>query len=77
MDDPMRGVDVATKHEVYRIIRDETAQGRAFVWYSTEMDEMQLCDRVYVFREREIVAELGGADISEEAIIAASFRGAA
>ena len=77
MDDPMRGVDVGTKQEVYRIIRAEADAGRTFVWYSTEMEEMSLCDRVYVFREGAIVEELVGAAISEQAILAASFTGAA
>ena len=77
MDDPMRGVDVGTKQEVYRIIRAEADAGRTFVWYSTEMEEMSLCDRVYVFREGAIVQELVGAAISEQAILAASFTGAA
>lgn len=77
MDDPMRGVDIGTKQEVYRIIRDEADHGRTFVWYSTEMEEMGLCDRVYVFREGAIVAELAGDEISEHAILAASFKGAA
>ncbi len=77
MDDPMRGVDVGTKREVYQMIRAEAEAGRAFVWYSTELEEMELCDRVYVFREGEIVRELKGAEIAEEAILAASFRGAA
>ena len=74
MDDPMRGVDVGTKREVYAIIRAEAEAGRTFVWYSTEMDEMSLCDRVYVFREGAVVAELAGDAISENAILAASFR---
>lgn len=73
MDDPMRGVDVGTKHEVYNMIRAEAEAGRTFVWYSTEMDEMQLCDRVYVFREGVIVAELTGDAISEDTILRASF----
>jgi len=77
MDDPMRGVDVGTKQEVYDIIRAEAAGGRAFVWYSTELEEMELCDRVHVFREGAIVAELEGEAITETAILAASFRGAA
>lgn len=75
MDDPMRGVDVGTKQEVYGIIRAEAAAGRAFVWYSTEIEEMELCDRVYVFREGAAVAELVGAEITEAAILAASFAG--
>lgn len=77
MDDPMRGVDIGTKQEVYRIIRAEAEAGRTFVWYSTEMDEMGLCDRVYVFREGAIVAELTGQEISEAAILRASFKGVA
>lgn len=77
MDDPMRGVDVGTKQEVYEIIRQEAAKGRTFIWYSTEMDEVRLCDRVYVFRERVITAELAGDDVNETNIIAASFEGAA
>ncbi|MDZ4309778.1 MAG: sugar ABC transporter ATP-binding protein [Cypionkella sp.] len=77
MDDPMRGVDVGTKHEVYGMIRAEAEEGRTFVWYSTEMEEMQLCDRVYVFRNGTIVAELVGEAISEQNILRASFEGAA
>lgn len=77
MDDPMRGVDVGTKQEVYRIVRAEADAGRTFVWYSTEMEEMSLCDRVYVFREGAIVEMLVGDAISENAILAASFKGAA
>lgn len=77
MDDPMRGVDVGTKQEVYEIIRQEAAHGRTFVWYSTEMEEVCLCDRVYVFREGAIVAELAGDAVTEENILASSFTGVA
>jgi ribose transport system ATP-binding protein len=77
MDDPMRGVDIGTKQEVYAIIREEAAHGRTFIWYSTEMDEVRLCDRVYVFREGRIAAELAGDAVNETNIIAASFEGVA
>jgi ribose transport system ATP-binding protein len=75
MDDPMRGVDVGTKQEVYAMIRAEAAGGRTFVWYSTEMDEVCLCDRVYVFRNNRIVADLRGSAVTEQAILSASFAG--
>lgn len=74
MDDPMRGVDVGTKQDVYGMIRDEAAKGRTFLWYTTEMDELRNCDHVYIFREGEIVADLPRSDISERNIIQASFR---
>ena len=75
MDDPMRGVDVGTKQEVYEILRSEAAGGRTFIWYSTEMDEIRLCDRVYVFRDGKIAAELVGDGITEANVLAASFAG--
>ncbi len=74
MDDPMRGVDVGTKQDVYAMIRAEAAKGRTFLWYSTETEEVCQCDRVFVFRNHEISAELTGADITEEKILEASFE---
>lgn len=77
MDDPTRGVDIGTKQEVYSILRSEADKGRTFIWYSTEMDEICLCDRVYVFNSGVIVAELTGDQVTEKNILAASFRSAA
>ncbi len=74
MDDPMRGVDVGTKQEVYEILKDEAALGRALIWYTTETDELKHCDRVYVFREGHIVAELAGSDLTEANILSSSFE---
>src|SRR5262249_47527745 len=59
MDDPMRGVDIGTKLEVYDLIRVEARAGRTFLWYTTETDELENCDHVYVFRSGRIVADLG------------------
>ena len=74
MDDPMRGVDVGTKQEVYAMIRQEAAKGRTFLWYTTEMDELRNCDHVYVFREGAIAADLPRAKMTEERVLHASFR---
>ncbi len=73
MDDPMRGVDIGTKQEVYGMIRDEAARGRTFLWYTTEMDELDHCDHVYVFREGRIVADLPRDRLTEESVLHASF----
>ncbi|SFQ22540.1 monosaccharide ABC transporter ATP-binding protein, CUT2 family [Tranquillimonas alkanivorans] len=74
MDDPMRGVDVGTKREAYDMIRAEAEKGRTFLWYSTETEEVCRCDRVFVFRNGRISAELTGDEISEQHILAASFE---
>ncbi len=73
MDDPMRGVDIGTKQEVYSIIREEADKGRTFVWYTTEMDELKHCDHVYVFRDGRIVADLGRHEMTEAKVLQASF----
>jgi ribose transport system ATP-binding protein len=76
MDDPMRGVDVGTKREVYELLRDEAAAGRTFLWYTTELDELDHCDRVYVFRNGRIVANLDRQEVTEERVIQSSFSDA-
>jgi ribose transport system ATP-binding protein len=73
MDDPMRGVDVGTKQEVYGLIHEQAAEGRSFVWYSTEFEELTHCDRVYVFRNGVVTAELPSQDLTEQRVLQASF----
>ncbi len=74
LDDPFRGVDISTRQDTYRLIREEAAQhGRCFLWFSTDNQELEQCDRVYVLWDGTVAAELMGEQISEEQIIAASF----
>ncbi|MBB3950126.1 sugar ABC transporter ATP-binding protein [Aureimonas jatrophae] len=77
MDDPMRGVDIGTKQEVYSLIRAEAQKGRTFIWYTTEFDELKSCDHIYVFRSGRIVADLSRAELSEQRILQSSFAEAA
>jgi ribose transport system ATP-binding protein len=74
MDDPMRGVDIGTKLEIYRLLLEEAAKGRTFVWYTTENDELAYCDKTYVFRSGRVTQELSAAECTEEALLAASFE---
>jgi ribose transport system ATP-binding protein len=73
MDDPMRGVDVGTKRDVYALIAEEARSGRTFIWYTTEFDELFHCDRTYVFHNGEVVGELTRAELSEERVLNMSF----
>jgi ribose transport system ATP-binding protein len=76
MDDPMRGVDYSTKLEVYELVRAEAERGRTFLWYTTETEELQNCDRIYIFRNGAAVAELARSELTEERVIHSSFAGA-
>jgi ribose transport system ATP-binding protein len=74
-DDPTRGVDIGTKRELYEQIRTAAGAGRTFLWYTTENDELFLCDRVYVFHEHNVVDMIDRADMTEGRLIRASFEG--
>jgi ABC-type sugar transport system ATPase subunit len=58
-DEPTRGVDIATKVEIYRMIRDLADGGVAVLLISSEMPEvLGMADRLLVVREGRLVAEL-------------------
>ena len=40
MDEPTRGIDVGAKHEIYEIMNDLAAQGKAIIMISSEMSEL-------------------------------------
>jgi ribose transport system ATP-binding protein len=74
MYDVTRGVDAATKHDLYQLITALAAEGKAVLLYSSETEEMaHLCHRVLVMREGQVSAELTG-PVDAEAIVAASLR---
>jgi ribose transport system ATP-binding protein len=73
MDDPMRGVDVQTKFEIYEFIKGEARKGRCFIWYTTELEELQNCDRIYVFKNGVIVNELNKAELNRVQVLQSSF----
>src|SRR5690606_36515671 len=75
LNDPTRGIDVGTKQELYRLMRDLADEGNAILFYSTDYAELiGCCDRVAVMYGGRIVTELEGDAITEEAIIAASLN---
>jgi ribose transport system ATP-binding protein len=66
LDEPTRGVDVATKAQLYRLIADLAARGLGVVVVSSELEELcGFCTRILVMREGELVAEVDGAAATE------------
>jgi ribose transport system ATP-binding protein len=76
LDDPTRGVDVAAKRDFYQLTAEIARSGRLVIWHSTEDLEFLECDRVLVFANGRIVAELRDDAITEQAIVDASFAAA-
>lgn len=75
LNDPTRGIDVGTKQEIYKLMGELAAEGKAILFYSTDYAELiGCCNRVAVMYDGEIVAELEGDAITEEALVAASLN---
>ncbi len=71
LDEPTRGIDVGAKYEIYCIINQLVAEGKAVVMISSEMPEiLGMCDRIYVMNEGKIVGELEGKEATQEIIMA-------
>lgn len=70
LDEPLRGVDVGAKAEIYRLIRDLADHGAAIVLISSELPEvLGLSDRIIVMRDGRVAGEVAASEASEEAIL--------
>jgi ribose transport system ATP-binding protein len=68
-EEPTQGVDVGTRVEIYRILRQVAQSGAVVIIVSSDIRELAgLCDRVLVFSSGHVVAELRGDDAREDAI---------
>ena len=75
-DEPTRGVDVGAKSEIYALIKQFAAEGRAVLVVSSEHHELfGLCDRVLVMREGALAGELLPDDYSEENLLRLAMPG--
>jgi rhamnose transport system ATP-binding protein len=73
VDEPTRGIDVATKAEVHRLMSDLAAEGVAIVMVSSELPEvLGMADRVLVMREGRLVAEIPRERADEESVMFAA-----
>jgi ribose transport system ATP-binding protein len=75
LNDPTRGIDVGTKEEIYRLLRELADAGTSIILYSTDYDELiGCCDRVLILYGGRIVRALEGDQITETNIVASSFN---
>ncbi len=70
LDEPTRGIDVGSKHEIYQLMAQLAEKGAGLIMISSELPEvLGMSDRVLVMREGRLVKELSRAEASEEIIM--------
>jgi ABC-type sugar transport system ATPase subunit len=71
LDEPTRGVDVATKVQIYRIMADLAERGLGVLLISSDLPEIiGMSDRILVMRDGRIAGVLGPAEATEERLLA-------
>ncbi|HVP19926.1 MAG TPA: sugar ABC transporter ATP-binding protein [Spirochaetia bacterium] len=70
LDEPTRGVDVGSRQELYKIIRELAAEGVAIVIVSSDLPEvLTICERVIVMHEGRITGTLAASELSEAKVM--------
>ncbi len=78
LDEPTRGIDVGSKVEIYRLIGELAAKGKAVVVVSSYLPELLgICDRIAVMHRGRLGAARAAADWTEVALLDEATRGAA
>lgn len=70
LDEPTRGIDVGTKIDIQKLVLKLASEGMSVTFISSETDEMlRTCSRLVVMRDRKVVGELSGEDLTQNKIM--------
>ena len=70
LDEPTRGIDVGTKIEIQKLVLKLASEGMSVTFISSELDEMlRTCSRLVVMRDRKVVGELSGDDLTQSKVM--------
>jgi ribose transport system ATP-binding protein len=74
LDEPTRGIDVGTKAEIYRLMGEQAAAGKAIIFVSSYLTELlAVCDRVAVMSRGRLKEIRAAKDWTEEAVMAVAI----
>jgi len=78
LDEPTQGIDVAAKHEVYRVIDELTAEGIAIVLISSDFPELlAISDRIAVVRRGRVIHFAEHGELTEHELVELAAGGGA
>ena len=74
LDEPTKGIDIATKAAVHKLMSDLAAQGKAILMISSEIPEIiGMSDRIIVMNEGRLVAEIARQEATQERVLTAAL----
>lgn len=74
LDEPTRGIDVGTKADIYRLMGELAAAGKAIIFVSSYVTELlEVCDRVGVMSRGQLREIRPATDWTEETVMACAI----
>ncbi len=75
MDEPTRGVDIASKTDIYNCMVDLVRKGASIIFISSDIDEiMGMCDRILIINSGRLVCDIPKAQATKEDILMYAAR---
>ena len=72
LDEPTRGIDIAAKTQIQRLVNRLAEDGMSIVFISSELEEViRLSDRIAVFRDRRMIADIANENITQDDVMSA------
>ena len=76
LEEPTIGVDVGSKSDIYEMMNEGLANGKAIILVSSDYEEVsKICKRVLIFCDGQVIAELKGNEISSDSLIQMAMNG--
>ena len=70
LDEPTRGIDIGTKIDIQKLVLQLASEGMSVTFISSETDEMlRTCSRLIVMRDRKVVGELSGDELTQNMVM--------
>jgi D-xylose transport system ATP-binding protein len=74
LDEPTRGIDVGAKLEIYELVNQLTAEGKAVILVSSELPELiGMSDRILMLHEGRVGGEFSRAEATQERLMEAAM----
>ena len=76
LDEPTRGIDIGTKTEIQKLVRQLADEGKSLIFISSEIEEMlRTCNRMAVLRDGAKVGEIEECDMNQMNVMKAIAGG--
>lgn len=70
-DEPSRGIDVAAKQQIFKIMWDQSRKGISSIMVSSELEELlEVCQRILIMCEGKIVGQVNPDEVSTNELYA-------